>query len=112
VTSTWLFDWSLTEINLGSSLGSNVNATVSLVIDAGALPLMYGVFDVGWSLEARPEEGRTGPRFAAALSHRPEEPLIHAAPGTRLPWSAEGVHKGNAKPRSIPRSGWPVRQPP
>jgi len=47
-TSTWLFDWGLTEINLGFGIGSNFTVTASLTIDAGGLQLMCLGFDVSW----------------------------------------------------------------
>ena len=48
ITSTWLFDWGLTEINLGFGIGSNFTVTASLQIDAGGLLLMCLGFDVSW----------------------------------------------------------------
>jgi hypothetical protein len=47
-TSTWLFDWGLTTINLGFGIGSNFTVTASLQIDAGGLLLMCLGFDVSW----------------------------------------------------------------
>ncbi|UCF09763.1 MAG: hypothetical protein JSW65_06810 [Candidatus Bipolaricaulota bacterium] len=47
-TSTWLFDWGLTTISLGFSIGSNFAVTASLDVDGTGLVEMCLGFDVNW----------------------------------------------------------------